>query len=229
MLALAIIPARGGSKRIPRKNIKMFCGRPIIDYSIKAALQSKCFDEVMVSTEDSEIEAISKSCGASIPFLRSKQNSDDYSQTASVIEEVLLQYRKLGKNFDFFCCIYPTAPFITADKLRKSYEILSGSDADGVIPVVRFSYPIQRALIIENNIAKMMWPENYNKRSNDLSPTYHDCGQFYWMRTKSFLEQKKLFAQKSIPFEIPEIEAQDIDNEEDWRLAEVKYKCYFSQ
>jgi len=229
MLVLAIIPARGGSKRIPRKNIKMFCGKPIIDYSIKAALQSTCFDEVIVSTEDSEIAAISKSCGASIPFLRSKQNSDDYSQTADVIEEVLLQYKKLGRSFDFFCCIYPTAPFVTSEKLRKSYELLKTSDADGVIPVVRFSYPIQRALKIEDDRIKMMWPENYNKRSNDLSPTYHDCGQFYWMRTKSFLEQKRLFAQKSIPFEIPEIEAQDIDNEEDWRLAEVKYKCYFSQ
>lgn len=229
MSVLAIIPARGGSKRIPRKNIKLFCGKPIIDYSIKVALQSKCFDEVMVSTEDSEIAEIAKSSGAVVPFIRSKENSDDYSQTADVIEEALLKYKNLGQDFEFFCCIYPTAPFITVEKLKKSYSLLINSDADAVIPVVRFSYPIQRAFKIEDSMLSMVWPENYSKRSNDLAPTYHDCGQFYWMRTKSFLKQKKLFAKKSIPFEIVESEVQDIDNMEDWRIAEIKYKYYFSK
>ena len=129
----------------------------------------------------------------------------------------------MGKDFEFFCCIYPTAPFVTVEKLKKSYSLLKNSDADAVIPVVRFSYPIQRALKIEGNMLRMIWPVNYNKRSNDLMLTYHDCGQFYWMRTKSFLKQKKVFAKKSIPFEIPESEVQDIDNEEDWSLAEAKY------
>jgi len=224
MSVLVIIPARSGSKRIPRKNIKLFCGKPIIDYSIKAALQSGCFDEVMVSTEDSEIAGIAKTSGASVPFMRSKENSDDYSQTADVIEEVLLQYKMLGKIFEFFCCIYPTAPFVTAEKLKKSYSLLAKSDADAVIPIVSFSYPIQRALKIKNSMLSMIWPENYNKRSNDLIPTYHDCGQFYWMRTESFLKQKMIYAKKSIPFEIPESEVQDIDNMKDWDIAEMKYR-----
>ena len=222
--SVAIITARGGSKRIPRKNIKLFLGFPIIKYSIEAALKSGSFDEVMVSTDDDEIADIAKSFGAKVPFFRSAATSNDFAMTAAVLEEVIMEYRRRGLDFRYLCCIYPTAPFITPEKLRSAMAMLVDHDADCVLPVTRFSYPIQRALKIEDGLAKMIWPENYNVRSQDLMPAYHDCGQFYCMRTEGLLIQKKLFAEKTLPFEIPESEAQDIDNEEDWNIAEIKYK-----
>ena len=221
---LAIITARGGSKRIPRKNIKLFNGFPIIKYSIDAALSSNEFDEGMVSTDDNEIAEIAKKYGAKVPFLRSAKNSDDYSGTADVMEEVILEYKKKNKNFDYVCCLYPTAPFVTAEIIKKSMSQLIDNKADCVLPVVRYSYPVQRSLKIENGLALMNWPENYFARSQDLSPFFHDCGQFYCMNINSLLEQKKLFANKTIPIEISELEMQDIDNEVDWKLAELKYK-----
>ncbi len=224
--SLAIIPARGGSKRIPRKNIKDFCGQPIIKYSIDAALKSGCFNEVMVSTEDKEIAKIASLAGAKIPFLRSTKTSDDYAMLADVIEEVILKYRERGKDFDYCCCILATAPFVSSGRLIKGFDLLVKTEADSVIPVVRFGYPIQRALKIYNSQLKMFWPENYNVRSQDLIPAYHDSGQFYWMQIESFLHQKKLFAQNTIPFEIPESEVQDIDTLEDWKIGELKYKVF---
>jgi len=225
---VAVITARGGSKRIPRKNIKHFFGQPIINYSIKAAFDAGCFDEVMISTDDQEIAATAIASGAVVPFMRSEKNSDDHSTTADVVEEVILEYAKIGKTFDFICCIYPTAPFITGKKLREAMELLESSKADSVVPVVRFSYPIQRALKIDQNKLAMIWPENMSKRSQDLMPAYHDCGQFYCLKNESFLEQKKLFAANTVPILIPELEVQDIDNEEDWKLAEIKYKMIFN-
>jgi N-acylneuraminate cytidylyltransferase len=222
--SVAIITARGGSKRIPRKNIRPFLGAPIIKYSIEAALQSGCFDEVMVSTDDKEIAEVASSYGAAIPFMRSAKNSDDYSGTADVIAEVINEYEKRGEIFEHLCCIYPTAPFITAEKLKNAMSVLQKEDADCVLPVVRYSYPIQRSLKIENGKAYMLWPENYLARSQDLMPVYHDCGQFYCMKTKSLLEQMKLFAVHTIPLITPEEEVQDIDNEDDWKIAEIKYK-----
>jgi N-acylneuraminate cytidylyltransferase len=222
--AVAIIPARGGSKRIPRKNIRPFCGHPIIWYSIKAALDSGCFGEVMVSTDDQEIADIAKGMGASVPFMRSKENSNDYSSTADVLEEVLLKYRKLGKDYNFFCCLYPTAPFVSKDRLRQGFELLKSSGADSVLPIVRYSYPIWRSLKVEDGSIKMWWPENYNKRSQDLPPAFHDVGQFYFMRSESLMQQKKLFAEHSIGIEITELESQDIDNDMDWKVAEIKYQ-----
>ncbi|MFZ5571680.1 MAG: pseudaminic acid cytidylyltransferase [Thermodesulfobacteriota bacterium] len=221
--ALAIIPARGGSKRIPRKNIKPFAGEPIIRYSIRAALMSGCFSEVMVSTEDKEIADVASRCGATIPFRRSEKTADDQAMLADVIEEVVLEYQKRGRRFDLFCCILPTAPFISGDRIKEAYDLLVRNDVDSVFPVTRFSYPIQRALRIENGLMKMFWPENYNVRSQDLEPAFHDSGQFYWMKTASLLRQKQLFAEKSIGLELPESEVQDIDNEEDWKVAEMKY------
>jgi N-acylneuraminate cytidylyltransferase len=222
--SLAIITARGGSKRIPRKNIKSFLGNPIIKYSIDAAIHSKCFDEVMVSTDDREIAGISERLGARIPFMRSETTSNDFATTADVIEEVLLEYKKTGKVFDYCCCIYPTAPFVSPERLKEGLNILTLKNVDSVLPVVRFSYPIQRALKIENGRLLMIWPENLNKRSQDLMPAYHDAGQFYWLKVESFLKQKKLYAENSAPIEIPESEVQDIDNEEDWKIAEMKYR-----
>ena len=221
---LAIIPARGGSKRIPGKNIKNFLGQPIIKYSIDAALGANCFDEIMVSTDDEKTVEVAKLCGANVPFLRSDETSNDYAMLADVVEEVLLEYKKMDREFDYFCCVLATAPFVSSDKLLKSFELLKNSDADSIVPVVRFGYPIQRALKIENSNLKMIWPENLNVRSQDLMPAYHDVGQFYWMKTKSFLEQKVLFAKNTLAFELSELDVQDIDTEEDWKIAETKYK-----
>lgn len=224
MKKLAIIPARGGSKRIPRKNIKLFCGKPIISYSIEAAISSGLFDEVMVSTDDTEIAEVSRRYGASVPFFRSAKTSDDYAVTADVIDEVVNEYSKRGYEFDYLCCIYPGAPFVTAKRLREAADILIGSTAEALLPVVKFSFPPQRCVIIADNRVKMKWPENLNTRSQDLEPYYHDCGQFYYIKTSAFIREHKLLTDNTVPFIIPEIEVQDIDNEEDWALAEIKYK-----
>lgn len=220
---LAIITARGGSKRIPRKNIKPFLGKPIIEYPIIAALKASCFTEVMVSTDDEEIADIASRCGASIPFMRSHDTSNDYAVTAAVIEEVLNEYKKIGKHFDYCCCIYPTAPFVTGNKLKKAYDLLDESGAKSVVPVVRFGFPILRSFKIEDGFVKMNWPEHMNTRSQDLPTSYHDCGQFYFLKTESFLLEKKLFTDCTVPIEMPETEVQDIDTEEDWKIAEIKY------
>ena len=222
---LAIITARGGSKRIPRKNIKSFLGHPIIKYSIDAAIKSHCFKEVMVSTDNKEIAKISIKLGAKVPFFRSAKNSDDHATTADVIGEVLLEYEKLNKTFEYACCIYPTAPFITAEKLKKGLKEIKKAKAEAAIPVVRYSYPIQRALKIEKNgLLKMIEPKNMFKMSCDFIPTFHDCGQFYWLKVSTFLRRKEVFARRSVAIEVPESEVQDIDVEEDWKVAEIKYK-----
>ncbi len=224
MKSLAIITARGGSKRIPRKNIKLFLGQPIINYSIRAALESGCFDEVMVSTDDQEIALIAQAAGAKLPFLRSAEASSDTATTAEVLLEVVSKYKELGQEFDLVCGIYPTAPFVTADKLHQAQQLLINSGADSVLPVVRFSFPIQRALKITDNRLTMFWPENQDTRSQDLESAYHDCGQFYFLTSNSLVTQKKCYTESMVPLEISELEVQDIDNEVDWQLAELKYK-----
>jgi N-acylneuraminate cytidylyltransferase len=220
---LAIITARGGSKRIPGKNIKPFLGKPIIEYSIIAAKNAGCFDEVMVSTDDQTIGELASSMGALVPFKRSVETSNDHATTAEVIAEVLNEYKKIGKEFKYCCCIYPTAPFITNDKLKKAYEKLIISGADSVVPVVRFGFPILRSFKIEEGLVKMNWPEFMNSRSQDLPVSFHDCGQFYFIKVENFLTHNKLFTEFTVPFEMPESEVQDIDNEEDWKIAEIKY------
>lgn len=221
---IAIIPARGGSKRIPRKNIKDFLGKPIIAYSIEAALKSELFDEVMVSTDDYEIAEVAKKYGASVPFMRSKENSDDFATTSDVILEVLEEYKRIVDDFDYFCCIYPTAPFITPHVLIESFNLMIKVKADSVIPVVKFNYPIQRALKINNNNKlEYIWPENINKRSQDFDHLYHDAGQFYWSNVDYFYKNERLISQNSVPFVLAQTVVQDIDNKEDWKLAEIKY------
>ena len=223
MKKLAIITARGGSKRIPRKNIKLFLGKPIIQYTIEAALSSQLFDEVMVSTDDKEIADYALKFGAKVPFLRSPRNSDDHSTTADVLLEVLSHYGDLGVIFSYACCLYPTAPFITGDKLTSAYSLLTKRNADSVIPVARFSFPIWRSFNMDNNIINYNWPENANTRSQDLPLAFHDCGQFYFFNVNSFLKHKSLVMPKTFGFEIPELEVQDIDNDHDWAIAEIKY------
>ncbi len=221
---LAVITARGGSKRIPRKNIKLFCGKPIIEYSIGAALDSGVFQEVMVSTDDEEIAEIAKKAGAKVPFFRSEENSGDMAMTHEVVIEVLRQYQEQGIRFENVCCIYPTAPFLTAEKLRESMEKLEQMQADGVVPVVRYSFPPQRCFVMEDGMVAYKWPQNRLKRSQDLEPWYHDCGQFYLMRVEPFLREQSMVLQKTVPVMMDEMEVQDIDTLEDWKLAEVKYK-----
>lgn len=221
---IAIITARGGSKRIPNKNIRAFCGKPILTYSVEAALASKLFDEVMVSTDSEEIAQIAEEAGARVPFLRSSQNSNDYATTADVLLEVLLEYEKRGERFDTVCCIYPTAPFATAQKLQRAVLLLEEEDADSVVPVVKYSFPPQRAFVIRDGLTVMKYPEHARSRSQDLEPYFHDCGQFYCMKTERFLQKKQIFTERTLSIEMPETEVQDIDNETDWELAELKYK-----
>lgn len=222
---VAIITARGGSKRIPRKNIKHFMGKPIIAYPIIAAVESGIFDEVMVSTDDEEIAEVSKQYGALIPFLRSPKNSDDISNTNDVLKEVLTVYKSLGKDFTYACCLYPTAPFVTAAKLQHAYEMLRNSGVDSVIPVTEFSFPILRSFNMDKQSSKIAfnWPENATVRSQDLAPAYHDCGQYYFFLVEKFLEKGRLVTDNTLGIATSAMEVQDIDNEEDWRLAEVKY------
>ena len=224
MAELAVIPARGGSKRILRKNIKQFCGRPILAYSIEAAIQSQLFDEVMVSTDDDEIVTIAKQYGAAVPFLRSAEASNDYATTADVLLETVRRYRQIDREFSHICCIYPTAPFATGEKLKKAFALLEESGADALVPVVPFSYPPLRGLTVQEGWLRMMWPENESVRSQDLPPLYHDGGQFYFVRTDALLRERTLFCQKMVPMFLSELEVQDIDNEIDWELAELKYE-----
>lgn len=224
---LAIIPARGGSKRIPRKNIKPFLGKPIIEYSIIAARTCECFDEIMVSTDDKEIAEIAISAGARVPFFRSPETSSDTAGTAEVLIEVLNEYEKRGMYFEYLSCIYPTAPFVTAQKLSYAKSLLIENTVDCILPVTKFSPPIQRGLIIEKGYAKMLWPENYPKRSQDLQDVYHDSGQFYFLNSQSLIKQRSLYPEKTMTIIVPETEAQDIDNESDWKIAELKYSQFY--
>lgn len=225
---LAIITARGGSKRIPRKNIKKFCGKPILHYSIQAALDAGIFDEVMVSTDDEEIAEIAKAAGAKIPFFRSEQTANDFASTDDVIMEVLSEYQKRGEVFDAFCCIYPTAPFLNGQRLKEAMALLE--TADSVMPIVPFSYPPQRGLIInEKGLVARQFPEYATARSQDLPKVYHDCGQFYACRTKPFLEAGTTDVENLVPLILSEMEVQDIDTLEDWEIAEIKYRRLFNE
>jgi pseudaminic acid cytidylyltransferase len=224
MSNIAIIPARGGSKRIPRKNIREFLGKPIIAYSIDVAKQSGLFDEVMVSTDDPEIADIAMGLGATVPFMRSNKNSNDFATTSDVIVEVLQCFNKTGRNFDCACCIYPTAPLITTSSIQRSFELLNSKKFSTVFPVVAFSYPIWRSLKITDGKAEMFWPENISKRSQDLPQAWHDAGQYYWLQIKSFLQDRRLFGINSGVIELQEWEAHDIDTEMDWKMAEIKAK-----
>lgn len=224
MKKIAIITARGGSKRIPRKNIKDFCGKPILAYSIEAAVSSGLFDTVMVSTEDEEIAEVAKRYGAEVPFYRSEKTAGDFATTNDVLLEVLEEYKKQGQEFELACCIYPTAPFVSAEKLKKAMGKLENSDADTLIPVVPFSYPPQRAMVVREGRLVFFQPEYMDSRSQDLEPHYHDVGQFYVFRTEAFERNRKLMLGNILPFVISELEVQDIDNESDWKIAEMKYK-----
>jgi len=220
---LAIIPARGGSKRIPRKNIKPFMGKPVIAYSIDAALKSGIFDIVMVSTDDQEIADTAKACGAEVPFLRSPENSGDYAGTNDVLFEVLDKY-EAEYPVEWACCIYPCAPFLEAEMLRNAFATLRSGRFDSVFPVVRYSTPVQRAYRMDDGKLSMLFPGHMFARSQDLEPAYYDAGQFYFFNVASFKREAKILTENTSGIIVPQESAHDIDTEEDWRMAELKYK-----
>lgn len=220
MKNLCIIPARGGSKRIPRKNVKAFLGKPMLAYSIETALATGLFEEVMVSTDDEEIAEVAKQYGAKVPFMRSAETSSDYATTADVLKEVIAKYKELGREFDNFCCFYATAPLVQSKDVITAFERLQESDFTVVYPVVQFSYPIWRCLdLAEDGAMTRHWPEYDKSRSQDLPKEYHDTGTFYWYKTNEWLEGIK----KMGGIEVDETTIQDIDTETDWKLAEMKY------
>ena len=225
MRKIAIITARGGSKRIPRKNIKEFCGKPILAYSIEAARTSGLFDTVMVSTDDREIAELARKYGAEVPFFRSERTAGDFATTNDVLLEVREEYEKRGECYDLGCCIYPTAPFVTAAKLKDALGRLEGSGADTLIPVVAFSYPPQRAMVVREDRLVFESPQYLDSRSQDLEPHYHDVGQFYLFYTEAFRRNGKLMVGNILPYVVSEMEVQDIDNQTDWEIAEIKYRC----
>lgn len=224
MARLAIIPARGGSKRIPRKNIKPFLGKPMIAYAIENALKSGLFDEVMVSTDDEEIATISKDFGAKVPFMRSIQNSNDFAGTFEVIEEVVKEYLNRGLVFEEICCIYPCTPLLQVEDLSIAFHKLIQGAYSSVYPVVSYSTPIQRALTISDEKLEYVNPEHRFTRSQDLEKNHFDPGQFYWMKTDAVIQQKSIFTNNTGYIILDELFVQDIDNETDWKLAELKYK-----
>lgn len=222
---LAVIPARGGSKRIPRKNIRTFAGRPILSWPVKAALDSGLFSTVMVSTDDGEIAGIAREAGAEIPFMRDAKTADDHATLMDVLAEVVGRYGDQGQSFDAVCCILPTAMLISVEALRRGHEMFAAGDYDSVFPVVPFAAPIQRALRRdEAGTVSMFQPEHYQSRSQDLEPAYHDAGQFYWMSGQACLDRTPIFSGRAGSFVMDETEVQDIDTETDWKLAELKHR-----
>lgn len=221
MSIVAIITARGGSKRIPRKNIKKFMGKPMLAYAIDAALNSHIFDEVMVSTDDKEIAEVALQYGAKVPFMRTEKTANDFATTADVLKEVVEMYKKSGKTFDTICCLYPCVPFLTGDILRKAYDKFHQTDCESLTPVVKFSFPIQRAFRV-NKQGYLVYrePENASKRSQDLESMFHDVGMFYFMKSCIFEGGQN----RTAFFEMDESCIQDIDTMDDWKMAELKYK-----
>jgi N-acylneuraminate cytidylyltransferase len=222
---ICIIPARGGSKRIPRKNIKPFLGLPMVAYPIRIALESRLFDEVMVSTDDPEIAATAVEFGAKVPFFRGPEHSGDFSGTIQVVAEVLNQYQaEQHRVFDHGCCIFPTSPLLPVERLHEGLERLNADvDLDYVVGVLPFPAPVQRAMFQEGGRLHMFQPEHYATRSQDLTPSFRDAGQGYWFRSKAIFDQRPVLGPGAAPLVLSEMEAQDIDNEDDWRIAEVKY------
>ena len=224
-MRLAIIPARGGSKRIPRKNIKPFCGKPMIAWSIEAALASGCFDRIIVSTEDAEIADVARAHGAEVPFMRPPELSDDLTGTIPVVTHAVRWMAQEVGPVEFACCLYATAPFVQAQDLRKGFELLERSGAQYAFTVTNFAAPIQRSFrITGQQRIEMFNPTQFNTRSQDLEEAYHDAGQFYWGRVQAWLAPMPLFSQVSTPIVLPRYRVQDIDTTDDWIRAEMMFE-----
>lgn len=225
-MRLAIIPARGGSKRIPRKNIKPFCGKPLIGWSIEAARTSACFDQIIVSTDDAEIAAVARQYGAEVPFMRPAELADDYTVTISVIQHAIEWFNSHGLEVEQACCIYATAPFVSAEDIQRGGQILEETGSDYVFSVTSFAFPIQRAIrITERGRIAMFNQEYINTRSQDLEDAYHDAGQFYWGLAKAWLRGSMIFSPDSAPIRLPRHRVQDIDTTEDWQRAEWMFRA----
>ncbi len=223
---LCIIPARGGSKRIPRKNVKEFCGKPMIAYSIEAAISSGLFSDVVVSTDDKEIALVASEWGASVPFLRPKSLADDFTGTTAVVAHALNELSAIGRIYGAACCLYATAPFITPENLRLGYEKLIVSDKIFAFSVCEYEAPIFRSFSMSNKgEVDMFWPENFSKRSQDLPKAYFDAAQFYWGRPDAFMNNMQMFAHHSLGVELPRHLVQDIDTPEDWIRAELMFQA----
>lgn len=221
MTRLAVIPARGGSKRIPNKNIKVFCGKPIIAWSIEAAMASNCFDRIIVSTDDHRIADIAEKYGAEVPFFRPPELCDDHTATAPVIAHAIQWHRQRNIDPEIVCCIYATAPLISADDIKKGLSLLNETKADYSFAVTRYEFPIQRAVkITASGRIEMFSPEHFKTRSQDLPEAFHDAGQFYWGRADAWLEERPIFSERAVPILLPRYRAQDIDTLEDWILTE---------
>lgn len=229
-MKLAVIPARGGSKRIPRKNIKTFCGKPMIAWSIEAALKSDCFDQVIVSTDDEEVAEVARKYGASVPFMRPKALSDDYTGTTPVISHAIEWFMAQGNTPKYVCCIYATAPFVLAGDIRRGLELIEENRCDYAFSVTSYAFPIQRAVrITEDERLEMFSSEHFNTRSQDLEEAYHDAGQFYWGDVNAWLQGKMIFGSSSVPVRLPRHRVQDIDTLEDWVRAEWLFKAMQAQ
>lgn len=225
-MKLAIIPARGGSKRIPRKNIKLFCEKPMIAWSIEAALQSGCFDQVIVSTDDDEIAEVARSYGASVPFMRPAELSDDYTGTIPVIRHAIEWANTHGDSVEHACCLYATAPFVSPDDIRRGFDTLNGTDCNYAFSVTSYAFPIQRAIRLDTEgRVEMFNPEHFNTRSQDLEEAFHDAGQFYWGKANAWLQSTVIFGHGSLPVVLPRHRVQDIDTQEDWVRAEWLFKA----
>ncbi|MFA0467372.1 pseudaminic acid cytidylyltransferase [Vibrio breoganii] len=229
-MKIAIIPARGGSKRIPRKNIKLFHGKPMIAYSIEAAKQSGCFDKVIVSTDDLEIADVAKEWGAEVPFSRPEAISDDFATTKDVMHHAVEWCQEQGWNVEYVCCLYATAPFVTGQDLKKASEQLLDSGSAYVFSATTFGFPIQRAIkLSKSGSVSMFQPEYELSRSQDLEEAYHDAGQFYWGTAEAFLSKKAFFAPHSQAFVLPRKRVQDIDTPEDWEFAQAMFTLLSQQ
>lgn len=223
MNRICIIPARGGSKRIPHKNIKPFLGKPVIHYSVEAAIASKLFDTVMVSTDDEQIAATAIAAGAEVPFLRSAENANDFAGTAAVLIEVLEQYAAQGIEPEMACCLYPAAPFVTPALLQRAFDLFEKGDYDTVFPLLPFEYPVQRGLLIRDEAVTMREPQYKDSRSQDLVPVYHDAGMFYFFKPGTLQKTGHLWAGKTGGVPLNSLQAHDIDTPTDWDAAEWKY------
>ena len=222
---IAVIPARGGSKRIPRKNIKEFCGKPMIAWSIEVAQKSNCFERIIVSTDDDEIATVALGCGAEVPFSRPEALSDDYVGTTAVVSHAVKWLIEHGEQLENVCCLYATAPFVRSTDLQRGLEILQEQECDYVFSVTSFAFPIQRAIrITQEQRVEMFQPEHFMTRSQDLEEAYHDAGQFYWGTTQAWLDEKPLFSNQSAPVFLPRHRVQDIDTQEDWLCAEWLFR-----
>jgi N-acylneuraminate cytidylyltransferase len=225
-MRLAVIPARGGSKRIPRKNIKEFCGKPMIAWSIEAAIRSGCFDQVVVSTDDAEIADVARQYGASVPFMRPAELSDDYTGTLPVIRHAIEWFNGQGQTVEQVCCLYATAPFVCVEDIQRGLQILEETGSDYAFSVTSYAFPIQRAIrLTEQGRVEMFSPEHFNTRSQDLEEAYHDAGQFYWGRASAWLQGKMIFSPDSAPVLLPRHRVQDIDTPDDWLRAEWMCKA----